>query len=204
MNATGTDDIAASRATTGRRRGGIYLRVAVGALLAAHGAHGLRDGLGEYDVLARGYPLDAWSDLLRSLPVLIDGIELGCGLLLAFGYATRAAAVLVLTAILGAVLHAFFATAPQGDAIGPEGAVLWSIVMLFYVLRGTGPSSPTAASMAVRSHVRDTNRLVARLAAMPWFRARLPAASAFARRRMAQRPERSRRPISKSTRRRVP
>jgi uncharacterized membrane protein YphA (DoxX/SURF4 family) len=179
--------------------GEAYVRAAIGTLLAAHGAHGLFGSFGDYDLAAPGLALAPWFELPRTVPLVAGGIELGCGVLLALGHATRAVAALALATMLGALLPVPFGIVPAGS----ESAALLSALMLFYLVRGTGPISSTTAQRAVAVHIRDVNRLVARVTTTPWFRARLPTASPFTRRRIAARAKNKRRIPSKSTQRRV-
>ena len=121
------------------------VRAATGLLLIPHGAQKLFGWFGGYGIAGTGDFFATKLGLPASFAVLAGVIELGGGLALAFGLATRAAATLVFGLMAVAVLQVHL---PQGffwtDG-GYEYPLLWGLLALSFVIRGGGRFSLDAA-----------------------------------------------------------
>lgn len=113
------------------------LRVAAGALLATHGygkilnpfgASGMVESLGFY-------PGALWSPLLA-------GTEFFGGILIAIGLFTRPAAFAAM--IVLAVTVYFHGIVQAEGLMGAEKSILWTLIMFYFVIRGSNSQSVDA------------------------------------------------------------
>jgi len=121
------------------------VRAATGLLLLPHGAQKLFGWFGGYGIAETGNFFATKLGLPASFAVLAGAIEIGGGLALALGFATRAAAALVLGLMAVATFQVHL---PQGffwtDG-GYEYPLLWGLLALSFVIRGGGRFSLDAA-----------------------------------------------------------
>jgi putative oxidoreductase len=121
------------------------LRVAAGLMLLPHAAQKLFGWFGGDGLAATGDFFATKLGLPASFALLASVIELGGGLLLALGLATRAAAAMIVGLMAVAVLQVHL---PQGffwtDG-GYEYPLLWGLLALSFVIRGGGRFSLDAA-----------------------------------------------------------
>lgn len=110
----------------------LILRLATGLMLGWHGL----DKLMEFNALKGGFPDPLGIGHMPSLLSAI-GTELGCGLLIAVGFATRIA---VIPAIFTMVVAAFVVHADDPWS-SKELAVLYGLTMLPLVFTGAGQYS---------------------------------------------------------------
>lgn len=181
----------------------LWTRIIVGLLLASHGAQKLFGWFGGYGLAETGSFFVAKLGLPASAALVAGLIELGCGLLLVFGLATRVAAVVTLALMMAALLHTHFGAGIYWAMIGYEEPLLWSILMLPYAIRGGGRTAHAATATQALARAQTSQRLVARLTTMPWYRAKMPAASAAARRRKPGRADRAQRAVNRRARQRL-
>lgn len=120
------------------------VRAAVGLMLMPHGAQKLFGWFGGYGLQATGQFFAAKLGMPPVMALVTGSIEFFGGLALALGFATRAAAALVVGMMTVAVTmvhlpHGYFWT----DG-GFEYPLMWGIIALSFVLRGGGRYSVDA------------------------------------------------------------
>ena len=114
------------------------VRVTAGLLLVPHGAFGL---FGGYGLEATGQFFASKLGLPASFALLAGLIEFAGGLMLAFGLATRAVAVLVFGVMAVAVVAVHLPNGFFWTSGGFEYPLLWAVVALSYAIRGGGAFS---------------------------------------------------------------
>jgi putative oxidoreductase len=114
------------------------LRVATGLFLLPHAAQKLFGWFGGYGIAGTGEFFATKLGLPASFAVLAGAIELGGGLALALGLATRAAASLVVALMAVAVLQVHLGNGFFWTDGGYEYPLLWGLLALSFVIRGGG------------------------------------------------------------------
>ncbi len=117
------------------------VRVTAGLLLVPHGAQKLFGLFGGYGVEATGQFFASKLGLPASFALLAGLIEFAGGLMLAFGLATRAVAVLVFGVMAVAVVAVHLPNGFFWTSGGFEYPLLWAVVALSYAIRGGGAFS---------------------------------------------------------------
>jgi putative oxidoreductase len=121
------------------------LRVATGLILMPHGAQKLFGWFGGYGVEGTGQYFATQLHLPASLALLAGLIEFFGGMALAAGFATRAAAALVVGMMSIAIVCVHLPNGFFWTSGGFEYPLLWGIVALYFVVRGGGRYSVDAA-----------------------------------------------------------
>ena len=113
------------------------LRVTAGALLVVHGAGKITDPFGSIEMVGSlgFHPGVFWSPLLA-----ITGVF--GGILLVLGLFTRPAA-FATTIVLVVTIYFHWVTAGQGY-FGAEKSILWTFVLLYFLVRGANAHSVDA------------------------------------------------------------
>jgi putative oxidoreductase len=121
------------------------VRVTAGLLLVPHGAQKLFGWFGGYGIEATGQFFAAKLGLPASLALVAGLIEVFGGLALAVGFATRAAAALVVGLMFVAVFQVHLGKGFFWTSGGYEYPLFWGLVALSFVIRGGGRLSVDAA-----------------------------------------------------------
>lgn len=114
------------------------VRVAAGLFLLPHGLQKLFGWFGGYGLEATGQFFAAKLGLPPSFALLAALIEVGGGLALALGLATRLAAALVTGMMAVAVFQVHLDAGFFWNAGGYEYPLMWGLVALSFVVRGGG------------------------------------------------------------------
>ncbi len=120
------------------------IRVATGLFLLPHGAQKLFGWFGGYGIAGTGEFFVSLG-LPASLAVVAGVIELGGGLLLTLGLATRAAAALVVALMAVAIVQVHLVNGFFWTDGGYEYPLLWGVLALSIAIRGGGRFSLDAA-----------------------------------------------------------
>jgi putative oxidoreductase len=121
------------------------LRITAGLMLLPHGAQKLFGWFGGYGVEATEQFFATKLGLPPSLALLAGLIEFFGGLALAAGFATRAAAALVVGLMAVAVICVHLPAGFFWTSGGFEYPLLWGTVALYFVVRGGGRYSVDSA-----------------------------------------------------------
>lgn len=113
-------------------------RVVAGTMLMPHGAQKLFGWFGGYGLEATGQFFATKLGLPASLALVTALIELGGGLLLALGLATRFAAGAVTVMMAVAVFHVHLGNGYFWMSGGYEYPLMWGLLAFSFVLRGGG------------------------------------------------------------------